>query len=171
MSHALSFDASSIDSPINRRPDCNPSVRRRVARRLAQAQHRRPPSLFQHGTFNLFAPLNPARQSDRPNPTQLDGTKKITTETGAGQWGSSLAWAGAQFGVEIEVYQVKVSMETKPYRKAFMEAYGAKVFPSPSDRTEAGRAILGWFGRVECRREIQIADLQPTHSIETSQGP
>ncbi|KAI9029411.1 pyridoxal-phosphate dependent TrpB-like enzyme [Hyaloraphidium curvatum] len=73
---------------------------------------------------------------------KLEGTKKITTETGAGQWGSSLAWAGAQFGVEIEVYQVKVSKESKPYRSIFMETYGAKVYASPSDRTETGRAYL-----------------------------
>mmetsp|Transcript_79485 Transcript_79485/g.199830 ORF Transcript_79485/g.199830 Transcript_79485/m.199830 type:complete len:483 (+) Transcript_79485:88-1536(+) len=70
------------------------------------------------------------------------GTKKIVTETGAGQWGSALAFAGQQFGVDVEVYQVKLSYEQKPYRRAFMETYGAKCFPSPSARTQCGKAIL-----------------------------
>ncbi len=72
-----------------------------------------------------------------------EGVKRITTETGAGQWGSSLALAGALFGLEIVVYMVKVSFQQKPYRRAFMETFGAQCIPSPSDTTEAGRAILG----------------------------
>jgi tryptophan synthase beta chain len=71
-----------------------------------------------------------------------EGVKRITTETGAGQWGSSLALAGAFFGLEIEVYMVRVSYEQKPYRRAFMETFGATCIASPSDRTESGRAIL-----------------------------
>ncbi len=70
------------------------------------------------------------------------GVKKISTETGAGQWGSSLAFAGALFGLEIDVYMVKVSFQQKPYRRALMETYGARCVASPSDETEAGRAIL-----------------------------
>lgn len=70
------------------------------------------------------------------------GTRRITTETGAGQWGSALAWAGAQFGMPIEVYQVKVSYEQKPYRKAFIESCGATIYPSPSERTKVGAGIL-----------------------------
>lgn len=73
---------------------------------------------------------------------QQEGIKKITTETGAGQWGSSLAMAGAFFGIEVEVYMVKVSYYQKIYRRSMMQAYGATVYPSPSDRTDAGRAIL-----------------------------
>jgi len=65
----------------------------------------------------------------------------VTTETGAGQWGSSLALAGSFFGLEIEVFMVKVSFQQKPYRKAFMEAFGATCIASPSDMTEAGKAI------------------------------
>ena len=68
--------------------------------------------------------------------------KRLTTETGAGQWGSSLAMAGSMFGLEIDVYMVRVSFDQKPYRRAFMESFGANCFPSPSDRTNAGRAIL-----------------------------
>jgi len=70
------------------------------------------------------------------------GVKRVTTETGAGQWGSSLALAGAFFGLEIEVFMVRVSFGQKPYRRAFMETFGANCIPSPSDLTEAGRAVL-----------------------------
>lgn len=70
------------------------------------------------------------------------GIKCLTTETGAGQWGSALAFAGALFDLEVVVYMVKVSAQQKPYRRALMESYGAKVIPSPSHETQAGRAIL-----------------------------
>ena len=71
-----------------------------------------------------------------------EGVKRITTETGAGQWGSSLALAGAFFGLEIVVYMVKVSFNQKPYRRAFMESFGAECIASPSETTQSGRAIL-----------------------------
>jgi tryptophan synthase beta chain len=71
-----------------------------------------------------------------------EGVKRIVTETGAGQWGSSLAFAGALFGLEILVYMVKVSFNQKPYRRALMETYGARVVASPSTETASGRAIL-----------------------------
>jgi tryptophan synthase beta chain len=70
------------------------------------------------------------------------GTKRLATETGAGQWGSSLAFACQLFGIECTVYMVKVSFNQKPYRKLMMQAYGANVFPSPSDHTEFGRKML-----------------------------
>jgi len=70
------------------------------------------------------------------------GVKRLTTETGAGQWGSSLAFAGSLFGLEVEVYMVKVSYGQKPYRRALMETYGAKCIASPSPFTASGRAIL-----------------------------
>jgi len=71
-----------------------------------------------------------------------EGTKRLSTETGAGQWGSALAMACAFFGLECKVYMVRVSYDQKPYRRALMEAFGASVTPSPSDETESGRAIL-----------------------------
>ena len=71
-----------------------------------------------------------------------EGVKKLTTETGAGQWGSSLAFACAQFGLECEVWQVAASYRTKPYRRTMMEVWGGKVYPSPSDRTDYGRQLL-----------------------------
>jgi tryptophan synthase beta chain len=70
------------------------------------------------------------------------GVRRITTETGAGQWGSSLAFAGALFGLEIKVFMVKVSYHQKPYRRALMQTYGATCIPSPSTETAAGRAVL-----------------------------
>jgi tryptophan synthase beta chain len=73
---------------------------------------------------------------------KLEGVTKIATETGAGQWGSSLAMAGAFFGMEIEVFMVKVSYEQKPFRRSMIQAYGAKVHASPSSLTESGRSIL-----------------------------
>ncbi len=70
------------------------------------------------------------------------GITKLTTETGAGQWGTALSMACAFYGVDLSVYMVKVSSQQKPYRKAVIETYGAKVIPSPSDTTEVGRKIL-----------------------------
>ena len=70
------------------------------------------------------------------------GVRKLTTETGAGQWGAALAFACAQFGLECEVWQVRASYDQKPHRKSMMEVWGAEVHPSPSDLTNAGRTIL-----------------------------
>jgi tryptophan synthase beta chain len=71
-----------------------------------------------------------------------EGVRKLTTETGAGQWGSALAFASSLFGIELEVWMVRASYDQKPYRKMLMETYGATVHPSPSDVTSAGRAVL-----------------------------
>ncbi len=70
------------------------------------------------------------------------GAKKIITLTGAGQWGSAIAFAGALFGLEVKIFMVKVSFEQKPYRRTLMETYGATCIPSPSTETEAGRRVL-----------------------------
>ena len=70
------------------------------------------------------------------------GTKALTTETGAGQWGSALAMACNFFGLDLEVYMVKVSYKQKPYRRILMETYGAQVYASPTDRTNYGRSVL-----------------------------
>ena len=71
-----------------------------------------------------------------------EGVARLTTETGAGQWGSSLAFACRQMGLECTVYMVRVSYDQKPYRRIMMETYGAKVHASPTDLTQAGRNIL-----------------------------
>ncbi|OQB15606.1 MAG: Tryptophan synthase beta chain [Firmicutes bacterium ADurb.Bin193] len=70
------------------------------------------------------------------------GIERITTETGAGQWGTALSMACAHFDMPLRVYMVKISYMQKPYRKEIMETYGANVFPSPSDTTNIGRSIL-----------------------------
>ena len=70
------------------------------------------------------------------------GIKKLTTETGAGQWGSSLAFAGNLFGLDVTVFQVRVSYDQKPYRRALMETYGARCIASPSNETAYGRSVL-----------------------------
>jgi tryptophan synthase beta chain len=73
---------------------------------------------------------------------QQEGIRRLTTETGAGQWGSALAYACRAFGIELKVYMVRVSYEQKPYRKTMMRTYGAEVVPSPSPDTESGRRVL-----------------------------
>ncbi len=73
---------------------------------------------------------------------QQAGIKRLTTETGAGQWGSSIALAGQMFGLEVRVYMVKVSYEQKPFRRSMMQTWGAEVLASPTNITEAGRTIL-----------------------------
>ncbi|MGH3155625.1 MAG: TrpB-like pyridoxal phosphate-dependent enzyme, partial [Streptosporangiaceae bacterium] len=71
-----------------------------------------------------------------------EGVRRLTTETGAGQWGSALAFASAQFGLDLEVWMVRASYDQKPYRKLLMETYGATVHASPSEETSSGRAVL-----------------------------
>lgn len=71
-----------------------------------------------------------------------EGVRRITTETGAGQWGSALAFACNLFGIKCEIYMVRISYDQKPYRKLMMNTWGADVYASPSDRTNAGRQIL-----------------------------
>jgi len=98
--------------------------------------------------FYKYEGVSPAG-SHKPNTAvpqayynKVEGTKVLATETGAGQWGSSLAMACAFFGLECKVFMVRVSYDQKPYRRALMEAYGASVTASPSVETETGRAIL-----------------------------
>ncbi|MGD9101788.1 MAG: TrpB-like pyridoxal phosphate-dependent enzyme [Anaerolineae bacterium] len=71
-----------------------------------------------------------------------EGVRRLTTETGAGQWGSALAMGGAFFDLDVKVYMVKISYQQKPYRRILMESFGAQVTPSPSEETKAGRKIL-----------------------------
>ncbi|HXQ23189.1 MAG TPA: TrpB-like pyridoxal phosphate-dependent enzyme [Candidatus Acidoferrales bacterium] len=86
---------------------------------------------------------------------KLAGVARLATETGAGQWGSSLAFACGLFGLQCKVYMVKVSYEQKPYRRSLMRLWGAEVVPSPSKDTEAGRAILA--KDPECSGSLGIA--------------
>jgi len=86
---------------------------------------------------------------------KLEGTKRIATETGAGQWGSALSMACTMFGIECTVYMVKVSYEQKPYRRNLMEVWGAEVVASPSTRTNVGKKILE--DDPECLGSLGIA--------------
>lgn len=87
-----------------------------------------------------------------------EGVKRLSTETGAGQWGSSLAFAGSLFGLEVEVFMVKISYNQKPYRRALMETYGARCIASPSTLTAAGRAILEKFPESNGSLGIAISE-------------
>jgi tryptophan synthase beta chain len=86
---------------------------------------------------------------------KIAGVKKLTTETGAGQWGSALAFATSLMGLECEVYMVKSSYEQKPYRKMMMQTWGASCIPSPSNTTKAGRDVLS--GDAKCPGSLGIA--------------
>jgi tryptophan synthase beta chain len=98
--------------------------------------------------FYKYEGVSPAG-SHKPNTAvaqafynKREGVKRLATETGAGQWGSSLAFACHQFGLECKVYMVRVSYEQKPYRRSMMHTWGAEVVPSPSRDTAVGRRIL-----------------------------
>ena len=91
---------------------------------------------------------------------KVAGIKRLSTETGAGQWGCSLALAGQMFGIDVRVYMVKVSYEQKPYRRSMMQTWGAEVFASPTDMTESGRKILS-----------EHPDSPGTHGIAISYAP
>lgn len=97
------------------------------------------------------------------------GLKSVTTETGAGQWGTALAMAGAYFDIDVDIYMVKCSFEQKPFRKHVMSVYGAKVQPSPSMNTEAGKKILaehpGTSGSLGCAisEAVEVAVTDPEH--------
>jgi tryptophan synthase beta chain len=98
--------------------------------------------------FYKYEGVSPAG-SHKPNTAipqayynKLEGIKRISTETGAGQWGSALSIAGALYGIDVEVFMVKVSYDQKPYRRFLMETYGATVHSSPSTLTESGKHVL-----------------------------
>ncbi|MEW5939640.1 MAG: TrpB-like pyridoxal phosphate-dependent enzyme [Chloroflexota bacterium] len=96
------------------------------------------------------------------------GTKALTTETGAGQWGSALAMAGNFFDIAVEVYMVKVSYQQKPYRRNLMETYGAQVYASPTDRTNYGRSVLA--ADPESPGSLGIAISEAVEAAATSGG-
>jgi tryptophan synthase beta chain len=97
------------------------------------------------------------------------GVKRLTTETGAGQWGSALAFACQLFGIDLKVYMVKVSYEQKPYRRALMETWGAQVVASPSTDTNAGRAMLA--ADPNCTGSLGLAISEAVEDCVTSKVP
>ena len=99
---------------------------------------------------------------------KISGTRAMTTETGAGQWGSALALACSFFDIDLEVYMVKVSYQQKPYRRILMETYGAQVFASPTDRTHFGRSVLA--SAPDSPGSLGIAISEAVEAAATSGG-
>ncbi len=99
---------------------------------------------------------------------KLEGTERLMTETGAGQWGSALAFACSQIGLECKVFMVKVSYQQKPYRRSMMHTWGAEVVPSPSEETQAGRQILA--ADPACPGSLGIAISEAVEAAVTTKG-
>ena len=112
------------------------------ARRLEKALGTPAHIYFKNETVSPVGSHKPNTAIPQAFYNKVEGTKAMTTETGAGQWGTSLAMACNFFGIDLEVYMVKISYDQKPYRRIFMQTYGAQVFASPTDRTEFGRSLL-----------------------------
>jgi tryptophan synthase beta chain len=110
------------------------------ARRLEEAVGTRSRIYYKYEGVSPAGSHKPNSAVPQAYYNQQAGITKLTTETGAGQWGSSLAFAGSMFGLEVEVYMVGSSFDQKPYRRSMMRTWGAEVHRSPSDRTEAGKA-------------------------------
>ncbi|MDQ6709482.1 MAG: TrpB-like pyridoxal phosphate-dependent enzyme [Candidatus Dormibacteraeota bacterium] len=112
------------------------------ARRLEQALGTTAKILYKYEGVSPAGSHKPNTAVPQAFYNKAAGTKRLTTETGAGQWGSALAFASSLFDLECMVYMVRISYEQKPYRKSMMQTWGAKVVPSPSSLTNAGRRIL-----------------------------
>ncbi|MFO7663959.1 MAG: TrpB-like pyridoxal phosphate-dependent enzyme [Chloroflexota bacterium] len=112
------------------------------ARRLEQALDTPAHIYFKYEGVSPVGSHKPNTAVPQAFYNKQEGTKALTTETGAGQWGSALAMACNIFGMDLEVYMVKESYHQKPYRRIMIESYGAKIYPSPSDQTQYGRSLL-----------------------------
>ena len=112
------------------------------ARRLEKALDTPAHIYFKHEGTSAAGSHKPNTAVAQAYYNKKEGVKALTTETGAGQWGSALSLACNFFDLDLEVYMVKISYNQKPYRRVMMEAYGAQVFASPTDRTNFGRSIL-----------------------------
>ncbi|MEN8242684.1 MAG: TrpB-like pyridoxal phosphate-dependent enzyme, partial [Chloroflexota bacterium] len=112
------------------------------ARRLEKALGTPAHIYFKHEGVSPSGSHKPNTAIPQAYYNKVGGTQALTTETGAGQWGSALSMACHMFDLPLEVYMVNVSYQQKPYRRVMMQTYGAEVFPSPSDRTQYGRQLL-----------------------------
>ncbi|MFZ5911964.1 MAG: TrpB-like pyridoxal phosphate-dependent enzyme [Chloroflexota bacterium] len=112
------------------------------ARRLEKALGTPAHIYFKHEGVSPAGSHKPNTAIAQAYYNKISGTKALTTETGAGQWGSALSLACNFFDLDLEVYMVKVSYQQKPYRRVMMHTYGAQVFASPTDRTNYGRSVL-----------------------------
>jgi tryptophan synthase beta chain len=125
--------------------------------------------------FYKYEGVSPAG-SHKPNTAvaqafynQQEGVKRLATETGAGQWGSALAFAGQLFGIDVKVYMVRVSYDQKPYRRHMMETWGARVVPSPSPDTNTGRKRLA--EDPSCTGSLGLAISEAVEDAVTSATP
>jgi tryptophan synthase beta chain len=125
--------------------------------------------------FYKYEGVSPAG-SHKPNTAvaqafynQQEGVKRLATETGAGQWGSSLAFAGQLFGIDVKIYMVRVSYDQKPYRRHMMETWGAKVVASPSPDTNTGRKRLA--EDPSCSGSLGLAISEAVEDAVTSKAP
>ncbi|MCK4826673.1 TrpB-like pyridoxal phosphate-dependent enzyme, partial [bacterium] len=112
------------------------------ARRLEKALKTPARIYYKNESFSPAGSHKPNTAVAQAYYNKKEGVKRICTETGAGQWGSGLAFGCCLFGLKCTVYMVRISYEQKPYRKVLMRSWGAEVYPSPTDRTNAGRSIL-----------------------------
>lgn len=112
------------------------------ARRLEKALNTPAHIYYKHEGVSPAGSHKPNTAIPQAFYNKIAGTKALTTETGAGQWGSALSLACNFFDIDLEVYMVRVSYDQKPYRRIMMETYGAQVFASPTDRTHYGRSLL-----------------------------
>ncbi len=112
------------------------------ARRLEKALNTPAHIYFKNESVSPSGSHKPNTAVPQAYYNKAEGIKSLTTETGAGQWGSALSMAGSFFDLNIEVYMVRVSYNQKPYRRLMMEAFGGQVYSSPTDRTAYGRTVL-----------------------------
>ena len=125
------------------------------ARRLEQAIGSKARIYYKNESVSPAGSHKPNTAIPQAYYNKLVGTKRLATETGAGQWGTALAFACQMFGMECTVYMVRCSYDQKPYRRVLIQAYGAQVFASPSDRTRSGRDILA--ADPECGGSLGVA--------------
>lgn len=137
------------------------------ARRLEKALDTPAQIYFKHEGVSPVGSHKPNTAIPQAFYNKLAGTKRIATETGAGQWGSALAFACNLFDIECKVYMVKVSYQQKPYRRIMMQTYGANVIPSPSPDTETGRKFLAQD--PQCSGSLGIAISEAVEDTATHQ--
>jgi len=138
------------------------------ARRLEKALDTPAHIYFKHEGVSPSGSHKPNTAVAQAYYNKTEGVKALTTETGAGQWGSALSMASKFFDLDLEVYMVKVSYQQKPYRRVLMESFGADVYASPTDRTQFGKSVLA--ENPESPGSLGIAISEAVESAVTSDG-
>ena len=138
------------------------------ARRLEKALGTPAHIYFKHEGVSPSGSHKPNTAVAQAYYNKAEGVKALTTETGAGQWGSALSMACHFLGLDLEVYMVKVSYQQKPYRRILMETFGAEVFASPTDRTQYGKSVLAEY--PDSPGSLGIAISEAVEVAATSEG-